>query len=200
MENLSLISRGKIGGKFELECWRPDDPALAHRIKARYGVKSPEYRAIPRHLAFKEEFHNVWTDEGLNKLLNIMFNAATQITTWYCTIFENDFTPDGDETYAVPAYTESIAYDEATRPEYVEAASSAKSTTNSANKAVFTINATKTIYGAALVGGGTNPTGKNDKTSGGTLACAGRFASSRAVVDDDVINLTYTVSAADDGV
>lgn len=167
--------KAKIGGYFELEHYRNGK------------------------LIGTERCHNIWTDEGLDALLDIMLHGSTQITTWYCVTFENDFTPDGDETYATPGYTECTAIDEATRPAYVEAASSSQSITNSANKAVFTYSSSKTIYGAALVGGGTDGNTKGDTEGGGTLLCVGRFASSRSVVDDDVINLTYTVGAADDG-
>jgi len=140
---------------------------------------------------------NTCTAEGLNALLDIMFHASTQITTWYVEIFESDTTPADGTTYAVPVYTPSTAYDEGTRPEYVEAAASSKSITNSANKAVFTINATKTIYGAALVGGGSAATTKGDTAGGGTLFCASKFAASKSVVDDDVLNVTITITVAD---
>lgn len=137
---------------------------------------------------------NVVTDEGLNHLLNVVLHDTAKIATWYCECFEDDFTPDGDETYAVPGYTEWESYDEATRPEFDNAASASKSTTNSANKAVFTANATKTLYGASIVGNNT----KGDEAGGSVLFCAARFGSSQPVVDDNVVNLTYTISAADD--
>ena len=145
--------------------------------------------------------HNTCSDEGLNALLNIMFGGAgsgnTQITTWYVLIFESDTTPDGDTTYAVPVFTESTAYDEANRPAFVESTASSKSTDNSASKATFTISATKTIYGAALVGGGTDADTKDDQAGGGTLYCASQFGASKSVVDDDVLNVTITLTAAD---
>ncbi len=147
-------------------------------------------------LLWREKFSNLLTDEGINSVLNVHLHGATQITVWYCVVFENDFTPDGDETYAVPGYTETTAYTEGTRPEYVEAASVAKSTTNTANKAVFTMNATKTLYGAALVGGGAAATTKGNTAGGGTLFAAGRFSSAQPVVSGNVVNLTYTVTAA----
>ncbi len=182
----------KLRGEFVVECYRWHD---------EHGKRFCDARGrFERQLIWVEKTHNIWTNQGLNSLLNIMLHATTQITTWYCILFENDFTPDGDETYAVPGYTESTAYDEATRPEYVEAESTAKSTTNSANKAAFTINATKTMYGAALVGGGSAASTKGNTAGGGTLAVAGRFVASRAVIDNDVINLTYTVTSADDAV
>jgi hypothetical protein len=178
---MNTKSRARIGGKWLLEVYEN------HEAKARGDAPIAS-----------QEVHNVVTDEGLDALLNIMLHAATPITTWCCVVFENDFTPDGDETYATPGYIECQAYDEATRPAYVEAASSSQSVTNSANKAVFTINGTKTLYGAALVGGGSAPTTKGDTAGGGTLFCAARFGTAQPVIDNNVVNLTYTVSAADD--
>lgn len=150
-------------------------------------------------LISKSRAENILTDQGLNAVLNIMLHAATQITPWYCLLFENNFTPDGDETYAVPGFTECTAYDELTRPEYEEAASVAKSTTNSANKAVFTASAAKTLYGAALVGGGTDAEVIGDTAGGGTLFCAGKFTTPQPVIDGNVVNLTYAITAADAG-
>ena len=103
-------------------------------------------------------------------------------------------TPDGDETYAVPEYTECEAYDEATRPEFNNAASSAESTTNSANKGVFTMNATKTLYGASIVSVNT----KGDEVGGGVLFCLGVFGASQPVINGNVVNLTYTCTSSDD--
>ena len=97
----------------------------------------------------------------------------------------------------MPVYTPSTAYDEVTRPAYNEAAASGKSITNSANKATFTIDATKTIYGAALVGGGSAATTKGDVAGGGTLFSAGKFAASKSVINDDVLNITITITLAD---
>jgi len=149
-------------------------------------------------LLSKTQDHNICTDEGLNALLDIMFHASTQITTWYVAIFEDNGTPAVGSTYAVPGFaTESTAYDEANRPAYDEAAASSKSITNSANKAVFTISATKTIYGEALVGGGTGADTKDDQAGGGTLYCESLFGASKSVVDNDVINVTITLTAAD---
>jgi len=173
----NLRSGGKFKGVFDIE------------VKDKFGNLISNSRA-----------ENVITDEGLNSILNVYLHGDTQITAWYCVIFEDDVTPDGDTTYAVPVFTEWEAYDEATRPAYVEAESVAESTTNSANKAVFTASDTKTLYGAALVGGGSAPTTKGNVAGGGTMPCAGKFDAAQPVVDDNVVNLTYTVTAADDAV
>ena len=135
---------------------------------------------------------NLVVNEGLNSLLNIMFNGATQIPTWYLGIFEGNYTPVAGIAAAtiVAASTECTAYTNATRPEYVEAASSAQSTTNSANRASFVFNATKTIYGAFL----TSASAKSATT--GTLFSAARFSTSKAVESGDELLLTYTFTAA----
>jgi len=143
--------------------------------------------------------HNICTDEGLNALLNIMFDGGTQIAAadWFVLIFETDTTPAAGTTYATPVFTESAAYGEATRPAYTAAAAVAKVTTNTASKASFTMNATKIIYGGALVGGGTDADTKSDAAGGGTLYCASKFASSKSVENGDVLKVTIAITAAD---
>ena len=138
------------------------------------------------------EDHNIVVNEGLNNLLGVYFNAATQITQWYCGTFEGNYTPVAGVTAATitSASTECTAYDEATRPAYNEAAPASQSITNSASKATFTFNATKTIYGAFLISNNT----KSGTT--GVLFSAARFGTSKNVVDDDQLLLTYTFNAA----
>lgn len=136
--------------------------------------------------------HNLVTDEGLNHLLDVHFHGETQITTWYIGLFEGNYTPVAGVTAATitAASTESTAYDEATRVAYDEAAAASKSITNSASKATFTINATKTIYGAFLASASAK------SATSGKLFSAARFASSKSVVDDDQLLITYTFTAA----
>jgi hypothetical protein len=61
---------------------------------------------------------------------------------------------------------------------------------NSASKAVFTFNASKTIYGIGQL----SVSAKSATT--GVLVSIARFASSKAVVDDDVLNVTSTIVLA----
>lgn len=146
----------------------------------------------------KDRSHNLCTNEGLDRLLDVMFHGTTQITAWYVGLFEDDYTPLATNTYAVPGCTESTTgYDEATRPAYTAAAASSRVTTNAANKAEFTFNTNKTIYGGILVGGGTAATTKGNTDGGGALYCSCRFSSSKAVVDDDVLKVTVALTAAD---
>jgi hypothetical protein len=135
---------------------------------------------------------NLVVNEGLDAVLNIMFHGTTQISTWYVGLFEGNYTPVAGVTAATitAASTECTAYDEATRQEYVEAAASGQSITNFASRATFTFNATKTIYGLFLVSASAK------SATSGTLFSAARFGSSKAVVDDDQLLVTYTLGAA----
>jgi hypothetical protein len=139
-----------------------------------------------------DECHNLVVDEGLNNLLDVYLHGSTQTATWYIGLFEGNYTPVAGVTAATitAASTECTAYDETTRVAYNEAAAASKSTTNSANKATFTFNATKTIYGAFLV----SANAKSATT--GVLFSAAKFGSAKSVVDDDQLLLTYTFSAA----
>lgn len=140
----------------------------------------------------EEEVHNLVTNQGLDHILNTVFNSSTPVTTWYLGLFEGNYTPLATDTatnFPVSA-VECIAYDEATRVEYNEATSTARSTTNSANRAAFTINATKTIYGGFLASSATK------SATTGTLMAAARFGTARSVNAGDQLLITYTFSAA----
>ena len=139
---------------------------------------------------------NIITDEGFNAWLNIMFHGATQITTWYIFPVETDTTAATTMTYAVPVFTEWDGYSELTRQAFVEAESTAKSTTNSANKATYTSTETKTLYGGALVGGGTAADTISDTAGGGTLFCYSKFSAGKPVENTDTFKIYSTISVA----
>ncbi len=142
---------------------------------------------------------NVTTTEGLNAFLNIMFHDIAKKAKWYITIFEDNYTPLVGNTYAAPGFTECTAYTEATRPEYVTVDATALVMTNTASKATFTINGTKTIYGAALVGGdAANTSAKSDTgTAGAVLFASSKFSLSKSVVATDVLLVTCSITLAD---
>ena len=135
--------------------------------------------------------HNLVTTEGLNHLLNVAFKAGTQSGTWYVGLFEGNYTPVAGDTAAtfVAAATESTAYDETSRQLWNTDAVSAGVVNNGTNKAIFTISATKTLYGMFL----TSASAKS--ATSGTLFSATRFSSARNVLDNDELRVTYTLTA-----
>lgn len=139
---------------------------------------------------------NTITNEGLDAWLNIMFHGATQITTWYIVPVETDTTAAVTMTYAVPGFTEWDGYSELTRQVFVGAAASSQSITNSANKAVYTSTEDKTLYGGALVGGGTDADTISDTAGGGTLFCYAKFSAGKPVENTDTFKIYSTISIA----
>lgn len=156
------------------------------------GVFSHELIRAGRSLGVMHD-HNLVVNQGLMHVLSTTFNGGAIINPWYIALFEGNYTPVATDTAAniVANSTESVAYNEATRPEYVEAAPSGQSITNSANKATFTMNATKTIYGASML----SASAKSAVT--GTLLASSRFSAARNVVAADQLLVTYTFTAAD---
>ncbi len=191
---MSMEMKFGIGARMEASLERSVN--LGAWINPR-GIWTVEHYRAGRLISLEKNICNIVTAEGRDAHLDIMFHAGTQITTWYLVTFESDTTPASGHTYAVPVYTECTAIDEATRPEWQEAAVSSQSITNSANKATFTYNATKTIYGAALVGGGSAPTTKGDTAGGSTLFCSVPFGTSKPVVSADVLKITGTINETD---
>jgi hypothetical protein len=169
-----MKNRFRLGGRFIMDCY---DKHGNHK--------------------WHNETENLVVDEGLNHALDVLFHNVSAFATWYIGLFEDDHAVAAGDDYAVPGFTESVAYDEGTRPEYVEAAAGSESITNSANRAVFTMDATKTIYGAFLCSFAT----KDDQAQGGAVMfCAAQFTNAKAVNDDDTLEVTYTIGSADDGV
>lgn len=162
------VNELKLGGRFHVD-------------HIRAGEKIDEF-----------EFPNLVVNQGLNHILDVVFHGATAVSPWYLGLFEGNYTPVATVTAATitAASTECTAYDEATRQAYDEAAAASQSITNSASKATFTMNASKTIYGAFLI----SNSAKSATT--GTLLAAGRFGTSKSVDDDDQLLLTYTFNAS----
>lgn len=142
--------------------------------------------------------HNTFTTEGMARLLNIVFRAQTTEAAIYCGIFKNNVTPAVGDTAAAKlgaagTYGEcqDADYDSpaTNKPAYTIASTSTASCTNAASAASFTMNASITIYGAFL------STAAAKTATTGTLFCAKAFSSSRAVIADDVLAVTYVISA-----
>ena len=133
---------------------------------------------------------NIIPTEGLNHMLDVVLHGGTPVGTWYVALFEGNVTPGASLTAAnfTSTTTECTAYDEATRVEYKEGIPSGGAIDNSSNRAVFTMNATKTVYGGALLSVSTK------SSTSGTILAAARFATSRNVVDDDELSVRYSLT------
>lgn len=140
----------------------------------------------------REIVKNLVTNEGLNNLLDVYLGGVAPIPTWYLGLFEGNYTPVATDTGATIASnsTETAAYAEGSRRQFQPAAASGQAVDNSANRAIFTFNATKTIYGGflastAVIGG-----------TGGKCFSGARFATSKPVSNTDQLLITYRFTAA----
>jgi hypothetical protein len=141
-------------------------------------------------LLSKELTHNGIVTEGKNSILNVMFRATTQLTTWYFGLINNSgFTAlaDADTMSSHGGWAEAAGYSETTRQQWLPDAAASGAVTNS-TAATFNINATATLYGLFLASNST----KSGTT--GVLWATAAFASTKSVVSGDQIKLTYNLS------
>jgi hypothetical protein len=136
------------------------------------------------------EFPNAITNVGMNSLLGIMFNAATQITTWYIGLVNaSGFTGfnNADTMASHSGWTEFTNYSESNRVTWTTDAPSNRLITNSTT-ADFTITASGTLKGIFV-------TSNNTKGgTAGTLWSTGAFSADKAVANTDILKLVYSVS------
>lgn len=178
----------------------------AHERAEVHGRYSMVCRDAEGNVKWAEEFDNLVVNTGKAYLLDKALRGSAYTAAMYLVPIEavaaaTDILA-ADTLASHSLWNESIAYSNATRVAagFNAAASAAGggansagtgTCTNSATPAVFNINATATIDGAALIAD--NSTKNN--TASGTLISAGQFSGgSRAVVSGDTLSVTYTMT------
>lgn len=141
-------------------------------------------------LLWKEEFENLVTTVGKNKLLDATFKTGLTSPAWYVGLKNTGTALAADTSASHGSWTENTTYSEGTRQAFTPGTISAGSVDNSASKAVFTISGTTTIYGCFTIDNST----KGGST--GTLYGVGDFSSSRALEAADTLNVTVTKTAS----
>lgn len=148
------------------------------------------------NLKWVAESDNLVVNVGLQYMAGVALTATAQSTVWYLGLYgaASSNNPAAGDTMALhTGWTEVTAYSEANRPtaQFAAATNANPSVvTNTANKAVFSINGTTVVGGAFL----TNSNTKGGST--GTLFSAADFAApgDRSVVSGDILNVTYQFS------
>lgn len=141
------------------------------------------------NLKWKDEFHNLVVNEGLQNVLDVMFSASSQAATWYLGLTDGTPTVNAADTLASHAgWAEESGYT-GNRQAWVEVRSG-QVMTNSASVAVFPITGTATIGGGFLASVATGTTG--------ILFSAGALSGGdRSVINGDTVNLTYSLTSSD---
>jgi hypothetical protein len=143
-------------------------------------------------IRWQEDFHNTVATVGLNDSLDKHFKASTYTAAWYVGLTAATPTFDAADTMGSHGgWTEEQTYSESVRQTLTLGTPSAGSVSNTASKAVFSINGTTSIGGAFLT---------TVNTKGGTtgiLYGGGAFTGgNRSVVSGDTLNITVTLTAS----
>lgn len=137
------------------------------------------------------EVFNGITNQGKNKILDCMFNAATQIasTSWYIGLIDNSGTPTlaaGDTMASHAGWTENTSYS-GNRPAWGQGAASSQAVTN-ASPATFNMSASGTLYGILVCSVATGGTGTD------ILWSTAAFTPTVPVASGDQMKVTYTLA------
>ena len=159
-----------------------------------------------RELIGKYEFPNGITDQGKNAMLNVKFNGATALTTWYLGLIDGagevlaatdtyDGIGDTNGWAEFTDYTDAANSDSAvTRPQWNPADSTAKQVIN-ASVIVFDITATGLVNGVFVVAGPNAQTKGDSTASGNELWSTSSFSGGEVSVDNlDQLKVTYFVN------
>ena len=184
-----LKSAAKGGFKYNVEHIRSVERMQAMGLSIE-GLTRKDFNGVDSVVLSAEDVSNLIPTEGLDYVVGAALKGVSQISSWFIALFEGNYTPVAGVTAATfpAAATESTAYAETNRVAWTGGAVSGGSVSNTASKAVFTMNATKTIYGIAQ----TSLLTKSGTT--GTLVSVARFAAAKSVVADDILNVTSTIT------
>ena len=170
MDNMVIQAAGAFG--------------ITHRYKVECFDKDGKLKWV-------DGFDNLVVNVGLDDILDKFYKGSAYTASHFVGL--TDASPTiaaGDTMASHVGWTEEVGYSEATRQAFTPGTVSGQSVDNSAARAVYSINATATIGGAFL-------TTDNAKSgTAGTLVGVGAFASDRAVLNGDTLNVTVTATAA----
>ena len=158
-------------------------------IKMR-GMIHAEAFDIDGNKIFESTTHNLVVNEGLDYILDVTLSSGTQHGTHYVGLKGTGAMAAGDTLSSHGNWSEVDAYD-GSRKAWTEGGVSSQSIDNSGSPATFTIDTNDTeVVGAFLA---------TSTDNSGTLVCGGDFSASATLPSGSTLNVTYTISSADDG-
>jgi hypothetical protein len=134
-----------------------------------------------------ENVPNTVVDAGINDLLDKYFKGSTYTAAWYIGLKNTGTVDPGDTLASHSGWTENTSYT-GNRQALTLGTVSGKSVNNSANKGVFPINGTTTIYGGFICNAQTG--------TSGILYFAADFSAPRSLGNGDTLNVTITLSGS----
>jgi len=156
---------------------------LVVKVNQKYKV---ECRDRLGNLKWVEEFDNLVVGEGLAKYLDATLKTGLASPAWYVGLKGTGTVVNADILSSHGGWSEINPYS-GNRPAWTPGSitgTTTRTVDNSASKAVFSITAALTVYGAFMAS-------VNTGTSG-TLLGAGDFGTPRAVEIGDTLSVTVT--------
>lgn len=164
------VARARVGGRFKFEAFDKNG----------------------KHL-WTEEAHNLVVDVGLQEIIDVVLLAGTQHAAWYVGLTSG--TPTivaGDTLASHGGWTEITDYT-GNRKAY-SGVRSGQTSSNAASTADFVVNADNVTIGGGFLA-------SVDTGTSGVLLCAVAFTGGNKILNTgDTLKVTYTFTAADDGV
>jgi hypothetical protein len=156
------------------------------------GLWSFEYLSKHGELITKINFRNGITDMGVAHVYDGAFHAGAQITTWYIGLIDNSgyvALAAADTMASHAGWNEFTTYSDATRIEWTEAATAARTITSSVASS-FAISGSGTVKGAFLVSVSTKSS--SDLTD--ILWSTGVFSNPPTVANGETLKVTYSLT------
>lgn len=204
----TLVDGIGFRGDWEVSCYKPIEISAQivkeltvsgdnHNIVYRDGQPHLPYSYCEKHYpnlcqnqepAWKENIHNLVVDEGINAMLDYIFNSSAYTSAFYVGLLAASPVPAAGD--GLSDITEFTGYDEANRQTYTSAAAASKAVTNSANKAVFTITSDSQSIGGAFLA-------TVNSGTGGTLISQKAFPLGNKAADSgDTLHVTITYTGS----
>lgn len=153
------------------------------------GVYLVECRAADGTLRWTDEIPNLVTTQGRNHILDTELAGSAYTAAWFLSLYTAGTITAG-ATYAAPVVTEVVVGVLAARPSvgWTAAAAGSKASTTTTCPIV----GSATITGVMLVRG--SGTTGDTAAAGGVLLSAGLLGTSRAVLNGDQLNISYSLA------
>jgi hypothetical protein len=164
-------------------------------LQDRDGLRELDRLLFGGGQAWQAGYENLVVNQGLDHILDVVLSGATQDTTWFVGLLDDDAAPGATWTATEIAGDDFVNYDESTLQAFTDGGVSGQSVDNSASPATFTCSTNSSVVGGAFL------IGTNAKaTPAGDLYAAGTFTGGDKNLDDgDSLETTCTFTSADDG-
>lgn len=166
------MEKFKVGGVFDVTC------------RDKHG-----------NVKWRDQAKNLVVSEGLEHMLDCTIAGGTAVDPWYIGLLSSGPSIATGDKISTHSFTEFTDYSESTRVAFIDGRTGV-SVSNTDNLATFSIDADGSVIGGAFLASSENAGG-----SAGVLLCAAAFSGGDKSGDSgDKLEVTYTFTAADDGV